>query len=1357
MLMVAEIGRFPSRFMRCSPPSRRIDVSALAGLICLGVLLTALNQSAVAAVPTSDVAVMNNDVQGISLRYRPQTLAWSELITPEKTYRTPQVMGSGASWPAGMPQLPARVIWLAIPPGATPILSAVLPYSVSSMPDVPAPVPTAVPDPGGLVSYVYEEDAAFYAASSPFPSVWVEMEGPETYRNLRVVRVVIYPYRFPSSSSGTLTLDSVDVQIQFQGGSPGAFSYTRPIEDEFFQGFIANWQGPAKSWKLPRIPQTSMEDPWPSGDLYKIEIDQSGTYRLTYNDLVNAGINVNGLDPSTIRIFNNGGEVLPKNLQTERAQAPIENAIMIKDQGAPGSFDQGDEIWFYGKSVHEWKWNSLPTKQRYEHYRNPYTDRDVYWLNINPAGPPGKRMESLGLSGTANLTPLTTRSYLYEEKELYAVYSEWNLPQSMPELYGDSFTGASSRTINFNLEEVVASAPALIVIKFRSGDKYSHSFSVYVNNTWIFNTSSGYASGEATIDAGILHDGNNTIYIEHLSTGVAYLDYYEIESTRYLSTSTNQLQFISPDANGLASYQVNGLSSPWIFDITDFANVKSVQASSFKDSSNSYVPKRYLAVNPSAFLSPLPIVKDQRSADEYENLRTTLSADLLVVVNDAFYDAMKDYEDYRENEAASPMQVLRVKTSDIFDEYGWGLPDAAAIRDFFKTTLPIYNWTVSPLYVLFVGDGDFDYKNKLAPGDANWVIPYEEGSQCTDDWYSYFTPGDDNYTYPQLVTGRWPARSVGEVEELISRVKAYESEPEYGPWKDRVTFVADDEYGGTSNNEQQHTTDTEFIAENYIPNYLNIDKIYLTEYPVTYDPGGGGRRKPGATADLISDINDGCLLVNYMGHGNPTVWAHEAVFLESRDLPLLNNGNRLPLFIAATCDWAYWDDPYTQSMPEVMLTLPGGGAIGAIAATRVTGSGSNNVLISNFYQELFSVPTGIRIGLALMRAKASVYDHYIGYKPSNSNAELYHLLGDPVLKLATPDLSVQIDSNSVDTLTALDQVTVTGEIHTQSGIFLSSFQGISRLQVFDIRIPVYYGFNNSPPPLNPTYILPGNLIFRGDATVENGRFESTFVVPVDISYGGSGGRFSVYSYSDETDAVGVDDSVIFAESAAVLQDSIPPSVNIYFDSPAFRSGDPVSPTSTLFVEVSDSNGVNITGNVGHGITVTIDGQTVIDLTDAFSYYLDSHTSGAAGHDFLPGEISSGSHTAEAVAWDAANNPSTAEISFEVLSTGTLKLEKLLNYPNPFKGSTHFTFVLSGGGADRAEVSIKIYTVAGRLVKVISGIKGEDNFNYNDPSLVWDGRDEQGDLLSNGVYLYKVKAKGTDGSTAEEIGKLMVIR
>ncbi len=279
-----------------------------------------------------DITVLNSDATGLSLTYRIEDVSWEDFEADGAIYHTPRVQGCGNASPVGAPALPVRVIWLAIPPDAVPVIHSFTTYGVTSEKGTPAPVESISAAPDGSVQYHYNEDPAFYSSVNPYPSNWVEIDGPENYRDIYVMRLLIYPFRYPSADGGISGLDSIKVDVEFQGTTGPTGGYSRPVEDEFYQGFIANWQGVTRTWKRPPARHISIDDPWPSGDLYKIKINASGIYRLTYNDLTNAGIDLSGVDPHTFRIFNNGGRVLPKNLGALSESIHRSKCLLVKYQ-----------------------------------------------------------------------------------------------------------------------------------------------------------------------------------------------------------------------------------------------------------------------------------------------------------------------------------------------------------------------------------------------------------------------------------------------------------------------------------------------------------------------------------------------------------------------------------------------------------------------------------------------------------------------------------------------------------------------------------------------------------------------------------------------------------------------------------------------------------------------------------------------------------------------------------------------------------------------------------------------------------------------------------------------------------------
>ena len=246
-------------------------------------------------------------------------------------------------------------------------------------------------------------------------------------------------------------------------------------------------------------------------------------------------------------------------------------------------------------------------------------------------------------------------------------------------------------------------------------------------------------------------------------------------------------------------------------------------------------------------------------------------------------------------------------------------------------------------------------------------------------------------------------------------------------------------------------------------------------------------------------------------------------------------------------------------------------------------------------------------------------------------------------------------------------------------------------------------------------------------------------------YGLAGGAFN-----DSTDGAGVRDSICFAETAADVTDSIPPVIDLMLENEFFREGDMVSQYPQIIGRVFDSSGVNLTGGVGHTLRLILDGSTSWDVTKHFEYDLDSYTQGEV-HTSI-GPISPGNHILRMEAWDSFNNFAWTEVSFSVAQEGDegFELRDLLPYPNPFDRQTNLTFFITRD----ARVTLKIYTVSGRLIYSQKDIDAPYGYNWN---LTWDGRDAEGDKVANGVYLYKMAATSVSGEHCEKIGRVVVMR
>jgi hypothetical protein len=358
--------------------------------------------------------------------------------------------------------------------------------------------------------------------------------------------------------------------------------------------------------------------------------------------------------------------------------------------------------------------------------------------------------------------------------------------------------------------------------------------------------------------------------------------------------------------------------------------------------------------------------------------------------------------------------------------------------------------------------------------------------------------------------------------------------------------------------------------------------------------------------------------------------------------------------------------------------------------------------------------------------------------------------------LNLPEIPVNIDSLNGQSLVsnvqlkALSHSVIKGQVADGLGNPSENFDGEAVVTVFDAQtkyvIPNFAG--NS-------MLKEGGAIFRGIVTVEEGRFETEFVVPKDISYSNEKGKIVVYVYNDEIDGIGFSQNLLIGGSdSSAVNDNKGPDIGIYFDDINFENSYLVNPDFNLIVDLEDETGLNITGlGIGHKLEAILDNNASnsIDLSNYFTGDLNSGgKSGKIEYNFL--DLEPGEHNITVKAWDVFNNATIENARFSVVNNEGLVIQDVYNFPNPFSSNTVFTFQHNYN--NYIDVKIKIYTIAGRLVRVIEKTNLLDKFVKID----WDGRDQDGDLVSNGTYLYKLILNSvTDEKSQSIFGKLAVVR
>jgi len=391
-------------------------------------------------------------------------------------------------------------------------------------------------------------------------------------------------------------------------------------------------------------------------------------------------------------------------------------------------------------------------------------------------------------------------------------------------------------------------------------------------------------------------------------------------------------------------------------------------------------PARYLALAVSRAASPLAIVPDVPShlADPANQ------ASYVMIAHDDFYTRTLPLAAYWQS---TGLTTTVARLSDVYDEFAYGIADPTAIRDFLAHAYA--HWQPPQLaYVLLVGDGTYDYRNYTGFDAPTKIPPYMVatpylGETGSDNWYACVS-GDDYL--PDLHIGRLPAATAVEVDIMVNKVLDYAQSPPSGTWNQDVLFVADN-----ADSAGDFAAYSEALVNSYLPPTYTPHKVY---YRITH------MNQPAATAAITGTVNDGCLLVNYIGHGAIYLWAHEQLFICYSlrcDFDGLNNHGRLPFVASMTCMDGYYihPSPAFVSLAERWLLRDAGGAVAAFAADGMGLASGHDYMNRGLFTAIFT--DTLPLGPATTASKYFL----VGQTGSTYRdlVETYHLFGDPALTL----------------------------------------------------------------------------------------------------------------------------------------------------------------------------------------------------------------------------------------------------------------------------------------------------------------------------------------------------------------------
>jgi hypothetical protein len=1121
-----------------------------------------------------------------------------------------------------------------------------------------------------------------------------------------------------------------------------------------------------------------------SGTWYKIGVPAHGVYKINYTFLKNLGIDTENLNPGFIRIYGNGGGMLPFANSAFRHDDLVENAIRVVDINNNGKFDAEDYILFYGEGPTKWTLNQ--TDQRFSHKINDYSDTTYYFLNTDLG--PGKRIVTVSSSSQSKTHDVNT----FDD---YTVYNpdKFNLLKSGREWYGDHFEAVLNQSFSLGFSNIYTATPVYIKVDAIARTTSGSTMNVYANNQSVLNLSFPatttyvydiFAKGALMPNNATFNSGSDNItitlnYNPAGSISMAWLNYIELNARRYLKMSSNQLIFRDKNSVGqgnVAEFQLQS-SVPAETEVWDITNPLEPRKHiiDFSGTNGTFrveteILREFIAFN-TYFLTP-------RAAGQVmnQNLHALSQAEMVIVAPPVFQSEANRLADFHRNNTNLSVHV--VSPEQIYNEFSSGAQDITAIRDFMRMFYERAQTPADkPRFLLLFGDGSFDNKYRMG-GNTNFIPTFQSKeslsplySFVSDDFYGNLDPNEGNWDNGNVNSeavdigiGRLPVKSKGEAKVVVDKIIRYSSplnpsdfnfefsangyrKGSYGDWRNVICFVADDG-DGVTHIDQADKTATK--VEDKYDNYL-IDKIYLDAYKQISTPGG--ERYPDVKDAINKRVERGALIINYTGHGGVLGWTHERV-LEIADINGWKNINNLPAFFTATCEFARYDDPARTSAGELVLLNPSGGAIALLSTTRVVFASTNFTLNKAFYDHVFEPESNGEmpfIGEVFRRTKNST--------AGGINDLNFSLLGDPAQKLAYPKFDVVTTkindlpvSNDPDTIQGLSKVTVEGMVVDRNGQKISSFTGILYPTVFDKKINIttlgqssgIYVFN-----------LRKNILYKGKASVINGDFTFTFHVPKDISYNLDYGSFSYYAHNGIIDAHGnYSNIVVGGIDTTAKADNTGPDIKLYMNDEKFVFGGMTNEEPMLYALVFDSCGINTAGSsIGHDITAILDEKSdkAIILNDYYQSDLDSYQSGKIRYPFS--KLAEGRHTLSLKVWDVQNNSSLAYTEFVVSASADLALNHVLNYPNPF--TTHTTFLFEHNRPNTPlDVQIQVFTISGKLVKTINQPIYSEGFRSD--SIEWDGLDDYGDRIGRGVYIYRLRVRSGD-SYADQLEKLVILK
>ena len=1111
-----------------------------------------------------------------------------------------------------------------------------------------------------------------------------------------------------------------------------------------------------------------------TGQWFKFKVEKTGIHKIDRAFLNSLGMNTDGINPRNLKIFGFGGKSLPLlNAENKFFDLP-ENAIQVVGE-EDGTFDGSDYILFYATNTEGYVAEN-------DSNLNPYSDDSYYYITAD--GAPGKRVRAMvEPTGAVDYTISEFDDYQFHEKD------EVSPTKLGRKWFGNRFDIESDQSFDFEFPNIVAGKPMELTIKSAAASESNTSMAVTVNSTSLdpINFSRLGIGGLLDLDDYYkeIPASGETVQVELMynnagnPSSVAYLDYIGLWAVRKLSGVDGQLAFRYRNAANLAGvgeYQIsNATQFSQVWDVTDMQFITAVQnegnASTFSFKQSLGEVREYVAVSPGNYFVPIKIAQ---SAVQNQNLKGTIlkdasgnfqDVDYLIITAPFLMQPALRLATYHKN--LQGLNVKVVTTDRIYEEFSSGRQDISAIRNFVRY---VYNNASTESkrvkYVGIMGDASIDYKNRL-PNNNNIVPTFQTltgisiaQSFMSDDFFGNMDEcegtigtGRDDIDLLDIAMGRILADNVTLANAMVDKIIKYTAESSYGNWRTNFVLISDDI---DKDGEQILELKLDALGDQISQEkpFINVKKIHTDAYQ--QEASAGGNRYPEVNEAIKSAFDVGAIIVDYFGHGGEDGLAAEYIYTKET-AQNLNNKDNLPCMVTVTCEFTKFDNPLRITAGELTYQNPHGGAISLVTTTRAifitTGVEFNELLADNLFGYGMNVPYTPAEGLRLSKQEID----------SDLRRVVFYI-GDPAMHLAFPKKSIRLTrlngvpiAQATDTLKALSRVKLEGEVVNEAGMLMTDYNGILEAKVFDKNV-MRQTLDNDNHGFVMDFTTLGEGIFNGQASIANGLFEFEFVVPRDIQIPVGKGRVSLYAKRNNEleDQAGVNlDIDVGGLNENAPEDNEGPLIKLYMNDESFVSGGITDDSPMLLAKLEDPNGINTASGIGHDIVAILDGDesNPFLLNEFYQADVDDYSKGKATYKFR--DLEDGLHTLTLKAWDVYNNSSTAEIQFIVAGNDKLEITRVLNYPNPFVNYTQFWFNHNRPD-ETLDVQVQVFTVTGKVVWTQNATLPPSG-SYLCREITWDGRDDFGDRIGKGVYVYKITVRSSlTNQRVEKFEKLVIL-